>query len=103
MKYGPARPDGLGFWLRQPEPGGGPYAAWRAGTLAGHGHRKAAALALTCIVRAGEVPVMTGPHDPAAAGRGRLRAGHAEREQAIDTLKTAFVHGQLTKDEFLIR
>ena len=42
---------------------------------------------------------MTGPHDPAAAGRGRLRAGHAEREQAIDTLKTAFVHGQLTKDE----
>ena len=43
---------------------------------------------------------MTGPQDPAAAGRGRLRAGHADREQAIDTLKTAFVHGQLTKDEF---
>jgi hypothetical protein len=42
---------------------------------------------------------MTGPQDPAAAGRGRLRAGHADREQAIDTLKTAFVHGQLTKDE----
>ncbi len=41
----------------------------------------------------------TGPQDPAAAGRGRLRAGHADREQAIDTLKTAFVHGQLTKDE----
>jgi hypothetical protein len=46
-----------------------------------------------------EVPVTTGPQDPAAAGRGRLRAGHADREQAIDTLKTAFVHGQLTKDE----
>ena len=46
---------------------------------------------------------MTGPQDPAASGRGRLRAGHAEREQAIDTLKTAFVDGQLTKDEFLIR
>jgi len=43
---------------------------------------------------------MTGPHDPAAAGRGRLRVGHSDREQAIDTLKTAFVHGQLTKDEF---
>ena len=42
---------------------------------------------------------MTGPQDPAAAGRGRLRAGHADREQAIDTLKTAFVHGQLTKGE----
>ncbi len=42
---------------------------------------------------------MTGPQDPAAAGRGRLRAGHADREQVIDTLKTAFVHGQLTKDE----
>ena len=42
---------------------------------------------------------MTGPQDPAAAGRGRLRAGHADREQAIDTLKTAFVHGELTKDE----
>ena len=47
----------------------------------------------------GEVPVMTGPQDPAAAGRGGLRAGHADREQAIDTLKTAFMHGQLTKDE----
>ena len=42
---------------------------------------------------------MTGPQDAAAAGRGRLRAGHADREQAIDTLKTAFAHGQLTKDE----
>ena len=42
---------------------------------------------------------MTGPQDPAAAGRGRLRAGHADREQAIETLKAAFVHGQLTKDE----
>ena len=46
---------------------------------------------------------MTGPQDPAAAGRSRLRAGHAERDQAIDTLKAAFVHGQLTKDEFVIR
>jgi hypothetical protein len=42
---------------------------------------------------------MTGPQDPAAAGRGHLRAGHADREQAIDRLKTAFAHGQLTKDE----
>jgi Domain of unknown function (DUF1707) len=48
----------------------------------------------------GEVPVTTGPHDPADAGRDRLRVGHAEREQVIETLKTAFVHGRLTKDEF---
>ena len=42
---------------------------------------------------------MTGPQDPAAAGGDRLRAGHADREQAIETLKVAFVHGRLTKDE----
>ena len=47
----------------------------------------------------GEVPVTTGPQDPAAAGRDQLRAGHADREQVIDTLKNAFVHGRLTKDE----
>ena len=41
----------------------------------------------------------TGPQDPAAAGRDRLRASHADREQVIDTLKNAFVHGRLTKDE----
>ena len=45
------------------------------------------------------MPVTTGPQDPAAAGGDRLRAGHADREQVIDTLKTAFVHGRLTKDE----
>lgn len=41
-----------------------------------------------------------GPWDPAgAAVRGRLRASDAEREQAIDALKAAFVHGLLTRDE----
>ena len=54
---------------------------------------------LTRIVRAGEVPVMTGPQDPAAAGRDQLRASHADREQVIGTLKNAFVQGRLTKDE----
>ena len=34
------------------------------------------------------------------AGRGRLRASHADREQVIETLKDAFVQGRLTKDEF---
>jgi len=42
---------------------------------------------------------MTGPQDPAAVGGGRLRAGHADREQAIETLKNAFVAGRLTSDE----
>ena len=32
-------------------------------------------------------------------GRGRLRASDADREQAIDTLKTAFVQGWLTRDQ----
>ena len=41
----------------------------------------------------------TGPQDPAVAGSDRLRAGHADREQVIETLKDAFVHGRLTKDE----
>jgi hypothetical protein len=34
------------------------------------------------------------------AGRGRLRASHADRQQVISTLKTAFVQGRLTEDEF---
>jgi len=42
---------------------------------------------------------MTGPQDPAAAGRDRLRAGHADREQVVETLKDAFVQGRLTRDE----
>ncbi len=42
---------------------------------------------------------MTGPHDRAAASRDGLRAGHADREQVIETLKIAFVHGRLTRDE----
>ena len=44
----------------------------------------------------------TGPgHEKAlgAAGLGHLRASHADREQVIETLKAAFVQGQLTKDE----
>ena len=47
--------------------------------------------------------MMTGPDDEMAAGmagRGRLRASHADREQVIGTLKTAFVQGRLTGDEF---
>jgi uncharacterized protein DUF1707 len=40
---------------------------------------------------------------PAAAGRGHLRASHADREQVIGTLKAAFVQGMLAKDEFGLR
>lgn len=36
----------------------------------------------------------------AGAARGRLRASQAEREQAIEVLKAAFVEGRLARDEF---
>ena len=39
----------------------------------------------------------------ATAGRGRLRASHADREHVVDVLKAAFVQGRLTKDEFDMR
>jgi hypothetical protein len=39
----------------------------------------------------------------ALAGRGRLRASHADREHVIHLLKNAFVLGLLTKDEFDVR
>ena len=46
--------------------------------------------------------MVTGPWDPARAGRpvlGRFLASDADREAVVDVLKTAFVHGLLTKDE----
>ena len=46
---------------------------------------------------------MAGPGDEiaaGAAGRGHLRASHADREQVIGTLKAAFVQGMLDRDEF---
>ena len=49
---------------------------------------------------------MTGPGDEMAAGmagRGRLRASDADREQVIGTLKDVFVQGLLDKDEFDLR
>lgn len=46
---------------------------------------------------------MTGPGNERAAPAGRMRASHADREQVIGTLKTAFVQGRLAKDEFDVR
>ena len=43
---------------------------------------------------------MAGPGDEIAAGRGHLRASHADREQVISALKAAFVQGMLDRDEF---
>ncbi|MGD0703597.1 MAG: DUF1707 domain-containing protein [Trebonia sp.] len=43
--------------------------------------------------------MVTGPNEGAAAAAGHLRAAHADREHVIDRLKTAFVAGQLSKDE----
>jgi hypothetical protein len=39
----------------------------------------------------------------AAVGRGQLRASHADREYVVDTVKTAFVQGRLTRDELDVR
>ena len=44
-----------------------------------------------------------GPEDRAVADCDRLRAAHADREDVIETLKNAFVHGRLTKDELNLR
>jgi Domain of unknown function (DUF1707) len=52
------------------------------------------------------VPMVTGPGDELAAsatGRGHLRVSDGEREQVIGTVKAAFVHGMLVKDEFDLR
>src|SRR5690348_7378443 len=49
---------------------------------------------------------MPGPGDEiarGAGGRARMRASHADREQVIDMLKTAFVQGRLAKDELDLR
>jgi len=49
---------------------------------------------------------MAEPGDEMAAGvggQGRLRASHADREQVIDVLKTAFVQRRLDRDEFDLR
>src|SRR5215468_8239821 len=45
---------------------------------------------------------MSEPSDQmsAAAGHGDVRTSHADREQAIGTLKAAFVQGRLAKGEF---
>ncbi len=56
-----------------------------------------------CIRVGGEVPAVTDPGDqPAAEGRdgGHLRASHADREQATEQLKVAFVQGRLDNEEF---
>jgi hypothetical protein len=64
---------------------------------------RATALRFPEIVPRGEAPVTTGPGDDKTAGRGRLRASHADREEVIGTLKAAFVQGRLTKDELDVR
>lgn len=42
----------------------------------------------------------TGPWD---RGSARFLASDADRERAVDVLKTAFVHGTLTRDELTLR
>ncbi len=49
------------------------------------------------------IAVMTGPGGEMVGGHGGMRASRAEREQAIEVLKAAFVQERLTKDEFDVR
>jgi Domain of unknown function (DUF1707) len=44
-----------------------------------------------------------GPEDGTAGPRRQLRTSRADREQAVDVLKAAFVQGRLSKDEFDLR
>ena len=49
---------------------------------------------------------MAGPGGEIAAGasgHSRLRASHADREQAVEVLEAAFVQGRLDRDEFDVR
>jgi hypothetical protein len=46
---------------------------------------------------------MARPGDECTAGRGHLRASHADRDQVVGTLKTAFVQGMLDQGEFGLR
>jgi hypothetical protein len=50
-----------------------------------------------------EVPVTAGREDGTTGVPGQLRTSHADREQAVDVLKAAFVQGRLTKGEFDLR
>lgn len=45
----------------------------------------------------------TGPVEPDAGGRGRLRASDADRERAVEALKAAFVQERLTRGELDLR
>jgi hypothetical protein len=47
--------------------------------------------------------VTAGREDWRAGALSHLRASHADREQAIEVLKAAFVQGRLTKNEFDLR
>jgi len=47
--------------------------------------------------------VTAGREDGAADAQGHLRTSRADREQAVDMLKAAFVQGRLTKGEFDLR
>ncbi len=66
---------------------------------------RSAALRFACVVLVGRRRGWRAGDEMAAgaAGRGGLRASHADREQVIDTLKAAFVQGVLAKDEFDLR
>ena len=48
-------------------------------------------------------PLMVGPADQVAIGRGHLRASHADRERVLVALNAAFAAGLLAEDELEVR
>jgi hypothetical protein len=50
-----------------------------------------------------EVQAMAGQGDETTAGRGHLRASHADRDGIAGILKAAFVQGMLDQGEFTLR
>ncbi len=95
----PGRPLHLGAaWLARVDPAGGPV---RVTTGSRQDGRE---LRFYLVRLSREAPVMTGPEDHrAAARRGQFRASHADREDAIEALKAAYVAGRLTEEEFEAR
>ena len=99
----PGRPVHLGAgWLARVDPAGGPVRITTGSRPDGRELRFLSGSASR------EAPVTTGPEEhrtaaAAAARRRQLRASQADREDAIEALKVAYVQGRLTEEELEAR
>jgi len=98
----PGRPVHLGAgWLARVDPAGGPVRVTTGSRQDGRELRFLPGSASR------EAPVTTGPEEyrtaVAAARRRQLRASQADREDATEALKVAYVQGRLTEEELEAR